>query len=86
MRVTLELFATLGDHLRPEYEGRAGDELILDVPDGTSVQEVIDRFKLPSRLIHLVLVNGVRVSPRDCAGHVLNADDEIAIWPPIEGG
>ena len=88
MRVTLKLFAILGDHLPSEVEGqrRAGNELTLEVPDGTSVQEVIDRFNLPSRLVHLVLVNGVHISPRACAGHVLNADDEIAIWPPIGGG
>jgi sulfur carrier protein ThiS len=88
MRITLKLFAILGDHLPSEVEGqrRAGNELTVDVPDGTCVQEVIDRFNLPSRLVHLVLVNGVYISPRACAGHVLNADDEVAIWPPIGGG
>lgn len=88
MRVTLKLFATLGDHLRSEVEGqrRAGDELTVDVPEGACVQEIIDRFDLPSRLVHLVVVNGVHISPRVRAGHVLNADDEVAIWPPIDGG
>ena len=88
MRINLKLFASLGDHLPSEVEGqrRAGNELSVDVPDGTCVQEVIDRFNLPSRLVHLVLVNGVYVSPLVRAGHVLNADDEIAIWPPIGGG
>lgn len=88
MRITLKVFAMLGDHLPTETDGqrRAGNELTVDVPDGTSVQEVIDRFNLPSRLVHLVLVNGVYVSPGVCAGRVLNADDEVAIWPPIGGG
>ena len=88
MRVTLKLFAMLGDHLPSEVEGHrsTGGELTVDVPDGTAVQELIDRFNLPSRLVHLVLVNGVHVSPQACAGHVLSADDEIAIWPPIGGG
>ena len=88
MRVTLKLFAMLGDHLPPEAQGqrRAGNELAVDVPDGTSVQELIDRFRLPSRLVHLVLVNGIYISAQACAGHVLNADDEVAIWPPIGGG
>ena len=88
MRVTLRLFAMLGDHLPPDVQGqrRAGNELPVDVPEGTCVQEVIDRFNLPSRLVHLVLVNGVYIAPRACAGHVLNADDEVAIWPPIGGG
>jgi len=88
MRITLKLFAMLGDHLRAEMVGqrRAGNDLTVDVPDGTSVQEVIDRFRLPSRFVHLVLVNGVTIPPHACAGHVLNADDEVAVWPPIGGG
>ena len=88
MRVTLILFAMLRDHLPSEVEAqtRAGNELTLEVPDGTSVQEIIDRFNLPSPLVHLVLVNGVHISPAALAGHVLNADDEVAIWPPIGGG
>jgi sulfur carrier protein ThiS len=88
MRVTLKLFAMLADHLPPGVEGqrRAGNGLTVDVPEGSSVQEVIDRFNLPSRLVHLVLVNGVYVSPQACAGHVLDSDDEVAIWPPIGGG
>jgi len=78
----------LRDHLPSEVEAqtRAGNELTLEVPDGTSVQEIIDRFNLPSPLVHLVLVNGVHISPAALAGHVLNADDEVAIWPPIGGG
>lgn len=88
MRITLRLFATLGDHLPSEVEGqsRAGKALNVDVPDGTSVQEVIERFNLPPGRVHLVLVNGVHVSLQACAGHVLDADDELAIWPPIDGG
>jgi molybdopterin synthase sulfur carrier subunit len=88
MRITLRLFAMLGDYLPSEVEGqrRAGNGLTVDVPEGTSVQEVIDRFKLPFRRVHLVLVNGIYISLQACAGHVLNADDEVAIWPPIDGG
>ena len=88
MRVTLKLYAMLRDHLPPEADGqrRKGNELPLDVPVGATVQGVIDRFNLPSKLVHLVLVNGVYVAPQARAGHVLAADDELAIWPPIAGG
>ncbi len=50
------------------------------------MQAVIDRFNLPPKLVHLVLVNGVYVGPPARAGHVLAAGDELAIWPPIAGG
>jgi sulfur carrier protein ThiS len=88
MRVTLKLYAMLRDHLPPEADGRRrrGNELPLDVPEGATVQGVIDRFSLPSKLVHLVLVNGVYVAPQARAGHALVADDELAIWPPIAGG
>jgi sulfur carrier protein ThiS len=88
MRITLKLYAMLSDHLPPEADGqrRKGNELALDVPEDASVQGVIDRFNLPSKLVHLVLVNGVYVPPAARAGHALAAGDELAIWPPIAGG
>ncbi len=88
MRITLKLYAMLSDHLPPEADGRRckSNELSLDMPDGATVRDVIDRFNLPAKLVHLVLVNGVYISPQARAGHALAADDELAIWPPIAGG
>jgi sulfur carrier protein ThiS len=88
MRITLKLYAMLSDHLPPEADGqrRKGNELPLNVPDGATVQGVIDRFNLPSKLVKLVLVNGVFIPPQARAGHALTANDELAIWPPIAGG
>lgn len=88
MRITLKLYAMLSDHLPPGADGqrRRGNELPLDMPEGATVQEVIERFNLPAKLVHLVLVNGVYVAPPARAARVLAADDELAIWPPIAGG
>lgn len=88
MRITLKLYAMLGDHLPSEADGqrRKGNELPLNVSEGATVQSVIDRFKLPAKLVHLVLVNGVYVPPGARDGHTLAANDELAIWPPIAGG
>lgn len=88
MRIVLKLYAMLRDHLPPEANGqrRKSNELPLDVPDETTVQGVIDRCNLPTRMVHLVLVNGVYIAPQARARHALGANDELAIWPPIAGG
>ncbi|MCX7693480.1 sulfur carrier protein ThiS [Tepidimonas taiwanensis] len=83
MQVTLKLFATLGDHLPP---GARFNQVELDVPDGTTVQALIDRYQLPPKLVHLVLVNGVFVPPAERATRALAPGDVLAIWPPIAGG
>ncbi len=88
MRVTFKAFATLGEHLPREHEGRArvGNELAVDVPEGTTLQALIDRFPMPRALVHLVLVNGEFILPAERAGHALREGDVVAIWPPIAGG
>ena len=88
MDITLKLYAMLSDHLPPEADGRRrkGNELPLNVAEGATVQGVIDRFRLPPKLVHLVLVNGVYIPPRAREAHALAANDELAIWPPIAGG
>ena len=88
MRITLKLFAMLGDHLPPEADGkkRRGNELPVDMAEGATVQAVIEHFNLPAKMVHLVLVNGVYIPPAARSGHALAPDDELAIWPPIAGG
>ena len=88
MRITFKLFATLADHLPREHEGhaRVGNELPLDVPEGTTLEEIVQKFPLPRALVHLVLVNGEFILPAERAGHVLREGDAVAIWPPIAGG
>ncbi|HEY4038340.1 MAG TPA: MoaD/ThiS family protein [Burkholderiaceae bacterium] len=56
------------------------------MPDGSDVQSVIDRFNLPARQVHLVLVNGVYVAPSTRSNRRLSEGDALAIWPPIAGG
>ena len=85
MNVKLKLFATLSDYL-PSAEERKGNEVALDVPADTTVAQVIERFHLPQKLVHLVLINGHFVPPAARAGHPLIEGDVLAIWPPIAGG
>ena len=88
MHITLKLFAMLSDHFPPDADNqkRNGNEMPLIVADGATVQGVIDRCRLPPRLVHLVLVNGIYINPAARSSRILAAGDEIAIWPPIAGG
>ncbi len=88
MKITFKLFAMLADHLPNEVDGarRDGNVIALDVPEGITVQQMIDRFSLPAKLVHLVLVDGAYVAPADRAARVLREGEALAIWPPIAGG
>lgn len=83
MRITFKLFATLGDYLPA---GAKFNQVELDVEPDTHVQTLVERFGLPPRLVHLVLVNGHYIKPEDRPTHRLKAGDVLAIWPPIAGG
>ena len=84
MMVTLKLFASLGGHLPA---GARGAGLVREeVRAGTTVQDLIERHRLPPPLCALVLVNGEFLPPGDRAGRVLAEGDVLAIWPPVGGG
>ena len=83
MHVTVKLYATLSDYLP---SGSKNNRVELDVADAVSVQEVLQRFALPPKLTHLVLVNGVFIPPDQRLTTPLQEGDVLAVWPPIAGG
>ncbi|MEP7206210.1 MAG: MoaD/ThiS family protein [Casimicrobiaceae bacterium] len=85
--ITLKLFATLTDYIPRSRDGsRKGNELPLVVEDGATVQSVIDGFRVPPAMAHIVLVNGVFVPRPARTTHALQPGDALAVWPPIAGG
>lgn len=88
MRITFKLYAMLSDYLPQEAGGhkRQGNVIQLDLDDGTTVAEVVDRFQLPAKWVHLVLVDGAYVQPEDRATRALRDGEALAIWPPVAGG
>jgi sulfur carrier protein ThiS len=50
------------------------------------VASCIEDLKLPQKLCHLVLIDGVFVPPAERVRRALAEGDTLAIWPPIAGG
>jgi sulfur carrier protein ThiS len=84
MQITFKLYASLTDFLPPEH--RRGNQMPLDVAADATIATIIEPFKLPMKMVHLVLINGTYVAPEDRATRTLVDGDVLAIWPPIAGG
>jgi len=84
MKIKFKLYATLQDLLPA---GAVKNAVDIDVADDVSLNELIDRFKVPRDLAHLVLVNGVFHCKEDRdKRQTLVENDVVAIWPPVAGG
>ncbi|PYO19532.1 MAG: hypothetical protein DMD88_15000 [Candidatus Rokuibacteriota bacterium] len=79
LKVEVRLFASFLTYLpAPDPQGA----VTLDVPKGSTVDDVARRLRIPSDLARVVLVNGQDAEP----GRPLAAGDVIAIFPPLAGG
>ncbi len=83
MKIRLKLYASLRDYLP---EGAVDNAIDIDVPDGASPNEIVDRYHVPGKLRHLVLVNGVYADRHERDEPMLRDGDTLAVWPPIAGG
>ncbi len=79
MKVEVQLFATLAAYLPPD--GREG-AATLDVPDRSTVRDVIQHLGLPPDLERVTLVNGGDATP----DRALSSGDVLALFPPLAGG
>ena len=84
MKITLKLFASLGDYL--PANDRIGNVTQIDIDPQMSILQIIEPYGLPMKLVHLVLVNGVYIAPQARGTTTLAEGDALAIWPPIAGG
>jgi len=79
VRIEVRLFATLMLFLPPE--GREG-AVVLDVPDGSTIRDVVTRLGIPADLERVTLINGGDSAP----DAPLHAGDIVTIFPPLAGG
>lgn len=79
MRVEVRLFATLAAFLPPC--GRQG-AATLDVPETSTVRDVVQRLGIPADLERVTLVNGGDAVPE----RPLHPGDVVTVFPPLSGG
>jgi molybdopterin converting factor small subunit len=84
MRVNVRLFAGLRELLPNAERGRA----TLEVPEGSSLLDLIESLEIPDKQAQMVLVNGDQAPrrPEVRAAVLLKEDDTVAIFPPLAGG
>jgi molybdopterin converting factor small subunit len=74
VKVSVKLFASLRQ-IGPERQ-------LLELPDGTTIAQVVRAVGIPPTIRLLRIVNGEH-RPED---HPLRDGDELALFPPIAGG
>jgi molybdopterin synthase sulfur carrier subunit len=79
VRIEVRLFATLVAFLPPESREGA---IVIEVPEGSTVHDVIGRLKIPTDLERVMLVNGADAIP----GQSLRSGDVVTVFPPLVGG
>ena len=79
MKVEVHLFATLSGFLP---DGTTGDGVALDVPEGSTVADVVRAFEIPDNFDCVKVVNGHDV-PSD---QPLADEDVLSLFPPLVGG
>jgi molybdopterin converting factor small subunit len=73
--ITVKLFADLQEF------GPA--KSIIDVPEGSTINFIIEKYKIPKEKKIIMIVNRL---PRYDKNLILNDNDTVAIFPPLAGG
>jgi sulfur-carrier protein len=88
MKVYVKLFATLvqmvPEPIRERYpQGiHAGRPLEVELPEGSTLADLVEHLSLPRDKVRIVYVDG-RAKTLD---HRLAAGNEVGLFPPIGGG
>lgn len=83
MRIRFKTGGMLVEHLP---QGTPGDQVELDVPDGSTPLSVMQRLGFPLDEQYLVALNGTIVTQSQRGETALAENDELAVMPPLRGG
>ncbi len=79
MRIKVKVFATLGRYITGR---KPGDPFDVELPDGTTLAELLKQIGVPQDEVKITFVNA-RARPLDWC---LQTEDEVGVFPPIAGG
>jgi molybdopterin converting factor small subunit len=79
VKVEVQLFATL---IRFLPAGARDGAALLDLPDRSTVSDVVRALGIPAAMSHVALVNGVESDGE----RRLQSGDVITLFPPLAGG
>lgn len=79
MKIEVKLFATLAAHLPV---GGEGPSAIIEVPQGSTVNQVTRGLGIPDEMPRITLVNGRDADPAEA----LHDGDTLSVFPPLAGG
>ena len=77
MKVKVRLFSTL-----IRFSPGEGGEFMLEMGDSTSPKDIPDLLEMPAAVDRIILVNGRHARPET----VLQAGDQVTLFPPMTGG
>ena len=83
LNIELKLFSILTDFLP---ESIRGNVLTIKIETETTIQCIIDRFKIPVPYVGIVVLNGEKINLEQIAVQTLKEGDKLSIFPPLAGG
>ncbi len=77
MEIKVKLYGELA-----QYSPNQKDNFSIQLPQGTSLKELVDLLKVPDHQVMLIIKNGLRATEEDFLKH----GDEIILLPIVGGG
>ena len=75
MRIRVKLMAALKE--------KTPEGAVLELPDGSTINDALTAMDVPSNFVHLVMVDNQMERDR---GRELTDDDELMVMPPVGAG
>jgi molybdopterin converting factor small subunit len=79
MKIELRLYASLAAFMP---EKKTGNAWMLEVREGTTVQDLVQQLKVPKKEIKVIFLNGIHAKD----GDILKEGDRVGIFPAVAGG